>query len=294
MTTTTTEQAERAAFEAEMLKHMMPASMQRSGEGYAFQDFAWIAWKARAALATPPAAPAEPDMRFVVGGVIYGRPTPTDALEYANARLADKSEFTGCATDTRVPRWPNVRALLAAPAQAEPPKPVAWTTKRLNEWVRNHYQDYPNIDSFLVGLGTAMAEPVTAASEPEPLMSQIESPFNACMYREYCKGLKRAASELAAFDSLQAKANRSTPPSEPAAEPIGMSGYACRADWKAAQAGPEPVRAEPGEEVRLALINLCDAADATNYPMHGSAYDRLWNCVVAGRAALSTAKEKKL
>ena len=29
-----------------MLKHVMPASMQRHGDGYAFQNFAWVAWQA--------------------------------------------------------------------------------------------------------------------------------------------------------------------------------------------------------------------------------------------------------
>jgi len=42
------------------------------------------------------------------------------------------------------------------------------------------------------------------------------------------------------------------------------------------------------QALRTALENLCDAADATNYPPHGSCYEHLWNCAVAARAALTT------
>jgi len=64
-----------------------------------------------------------------------------------------------------VPRqeFEALRAALTTQPQAEP---AVWTTKRLNEWVRNHYQDYPNIDAFLVGLGTAMGATPTAPTEP--------------------------------------------------------------------------------------------------------------------------------
>ena len=44
------DQLERQLFESEMLKHMMPGSLARCGDGYVFQNFAWLAWKARGAL----------------------------------------------------------------------------------------------------------------------------------------------------------------------------------------------------------------------------------------------------
>ena len=40
------------------------------------------------------------------------------------------------------------------------------------------------------------------------------------------------------------------------------------------------------ERLRAALASLCEAADATNYPQHGTSWDRLWNTAVAARAVL--------
>ena len=41
------------------------------------------------------------------------------------------------------------------------------------------------------------------------------------------------------------------------------------------------------ERLRAALTDLCNAADSTNYPMHGPTWDRLWNCAVTARKALT-------
>ncbi len=46
------------------------------------------------------------------------------------------------------------------------------------------------------------------------------------------------------------------------------------------------------DALRSALANLCDAADATKYPLHGPQWDRLWNAAVAARAALAAAPKK--
>jgi hypothetical protein len=41
---------DRVKFETEMLRYMSPGSLERFGEGYAFHNISWVAWKA--ALAT--------------------------------------------------------------------------------------------------------------------------------------------------------------------------------------------------------------------------------------------------
>jgi hypothetical protein len=40
------------------------------------------------------------------------------------------------------------------------------------------------------------------------------------------------------------------------------------------------------ERLRAALAGLCEAADSTNYPLHGPSWDRLWNAAVDARKAL--------
>ena len=157
---------------------------------------------ASAALATPPAAPADEFERGRQQGMqqeraLWGLAASGQAIEAAQAEPHNDHPL----------RHFDRTCPACVAEQAEPPKPVAWM------WDEAKYHEgdlrgrcwFPSIGRFLPGLPWMVrnvmplyAEPVTAASEPEPLMSQIESPFNACMHREYCKGLKRAASEPAA------------------------------------------------------------------------------------------------
>jgi hypothetical protein len=58
--------------------------------------------------------------------------------------------------------------------------------------------------------------------------------------------------------------------------------------WYSPAAVREMLAAER-EQWRAALMNLCDAADATKYPLHGPAWDDLWNCAVAARIKLGHA-----
>ena len=44
--------------------------------------------------------------------------------------------------------------------------------------------------------------------------------------------------------------------------------------------------ADEVDRLRAALTALCDEADATNYPLHGPSWDRLWNAAVDARKAL--------
>jgi len=53
------------------------------------------------------------EIRFVMGGNVYGRPTATDALDYADDRLQDPEEMQCCLTDARVKHMNAVRELLA-------------------------------------------------------------------------------------------------------------------------------------------------------------------------------------
>ena len=146
--------------------------------------------------------------------------------------------------------------------QAEPPKPVARqltehdlalaAQRGLNKWGEAiGGQEHEYIAAEIYALIASAVEPVTAASEPEPLMSQIESPFNACMHREYCKGLKRAASEPAEPSELRAAAEalvqRWDSPNWKMVEHTGVFIDRLR---KAVLAGPEPVRAEPGHATK--------------------------------------------
>jgi hypothetical protein len=50
----------------------------------------------------------------------------------------------------------------------------------------------------------------------------------------------------------------------------------------------DALKAEQDEVYRLraALAGLCEAADSTNYPLHGPSWDRLWNAAVDARKAL--------
>lgn len=71
----------------------------------------------------------EAELRWVIGGEVYGRPTATDALEYANERLAELGEFDCCASDSRVPTLTNVVRLVSPESQAAP-QPVAQDDSR--------------------------------------------------------------------------------------------------------------------------------------------------------------------
>lgn len=44
--------------------------------------------------------------------VVYGRPTATDAIEFAETLLEDEEEFSCCKTDIRVPKFIKIRELL--------------------------------------------------------------------------------------------------------------------------------------------------------------------------------------
>jgi hypothetical protein len=44
--------------------------------------------------------------------------------------------------------------------------------------------------------------------------------------------------------------------------------------------------ADEVDRLRTALAALCEAADSTNYPLHGPSWDRLWNAAVDARKAL--------
>ena len=43
---------------------------------------------------------------------IFGRPTATDALEFAEALLNDAAEFDCCKTDSRLEDFKNIKELL--------------------------------------------------------------------------------------------------------------------------------------------------------------------------------------
>lgn len=79
----------------------------------------------RAALSRPVVAKTEgTELRwcYVPTKEMFGRPTATDAMEYAESRLHDPAEIECCKSDVRVPVMHNLRKLLAAaPASPQPP-----------------------------------------------------------------------------------------------------------------------------------------------------------------------------
>ena len=80
----------------------------------------------RAALSRPVVAKTEgTELRwcYVPTKEMFGRPTATDAMEYAESRLHDPAEIECCKSDVRVPVMHNLRKLLAAAPAS--PQPVA-------------------------------------------------------------------------------------------------------------------------------------------------------------------------
>ena len=79
--------------------------------------------------AAPEPAPATEgctaEIRYVLNGVIHGRPTATDALDYANARLTDPEEMACCKTDQRLKWFGNVRLLLESAPEPDGWRPIA-------------------------------------------------------------------------------------------------------------------------------------------------------------------------
>lgn len=74
------------------------------------------------------------EIRFVMGGKVYGRPTATDALDYADDRLQDPEEMQCCLTDARVKHMDAVRELLAGvspePAGGQVDEGKVWSLLR--------------------------------------------------------------------------------------------------------------------------------------------------------------------
>jgi len=52
------------------------------------------------------------ELRWCIDKVVYGPPTATDALEYAENKLKDKEEYECCATDLRLHWFKRVKRLL--------------------------------------------------------------------------------------------------------------------------------------------------------------------------------------
>lgn len=78
----TTPTDERAAFEAAMLAHgIMPATLERCGDGYTFLGLPWVAWQA---------ARAQPVHRAVVDTLIRAGETPEDAERLAQPAAEPK------------------------------------------------------------------------------------------------------------------------------------------------------------------------------------------------------------
>ena len=277
MTTTTTEQAERVR---DLVRDIHDAIAALAGVAR-YPDLT-EAIDQLAALATPPAAPApcigrDPLCPCRDGDTCHyvaTKKTPAFAAP-PQAEPPTSKPLIVASSSATAPTAPYTNlmsnSVTVNPVQAEPPKPsCVWT----------HCPDRVG-DVCCLG-------PVTAASEPEPLMSQIESPFNACMYREYCKGLKRAASEPAAEPFVK--------------EALRLAEKMMRQSWATGDdkewlpfrdalkqhlsAGPEPVRAEPSE-LRKAAVDVVARWDSPNWALvehTGVVIDRL-------RKALSTAKE---
>jgi hypothetical protein len=61
----------------------------------------------------------EAELRWVVCGKVYGRPTATDALEWANDLLSVDGEIEHCRDDVRVKDMVNVAELLTQPDSNE-------------------------------------------------------------------------------------------------------------------------------------------------------------------------------
>ena len=77
-------------------------------------------------------------------------------------------------------------------------------------------------------------------------------------------------------------------PVEPPVRPL-VARLRLHADNKTKQAMQRDCQmaADDIEALCAALSKLCDAADATHYPLHGTAWDSLWNCAVAARKVLA-------
>ena len=183
--------------------------------------------------------------------------------------------------------------------QAEPPKPVAWTKP-------------DSVSAYDLACDAAQARDFPKPENPLDMPLPCDITVGGGTHRKGTTLSSLVARmkmlHMAAFGGMpnaevQAKnlailqgAEPVPAASEPAAEPIGMSGYACRADWKAAQAGPEPVRAEPGEEVRLLKMRLESLRNwitslSNEAPVVRNEAAKLINETCA---ALSTGKEMKL
>lgn len=52
------------------------------------------------------------ELRWYHEGTVHGRPTPTDALEYAEKCLQDRNQFECSRTDARLPMFKLIKKII--------------------------------------------------------------------------------------------------------------------------------------------------------------------------------------
>lgn len=94
-------------------QHLDQAADMIGRDGVQWLDDCISAFKELIRLRSAPEPSAEhTELRWTSNDKIYSRPTSTDAIEYADQRLADPKEMDCCVTDVRSKGFENVRALL--------------------------------------------------------------------------------------------------------------------------------------------------------------------------------------